>query len=211
MKRRPSSLPALVLPLALVAPLALAGCVPGLPARDRDRDDSRLPAASDELLGSTPTPTAEPVPEQEQFAVQQQVIADEPLGHSVTITDVVRNFAVPDGVLPSFGGSAPEVVLVRVDATAGSAYYTSLSASDLTLRTSPGGVPNSPDTYLVSDAMGAAGHEPLTLVSRGQHGAGWLAFELEHPADDLWLSYDRAAQNDGAIPAVSVEVPLTRA
>jgi len=207
--KRPSALSALVLPLALVVPVALAGCVPGLASRDRD--ESRLPAASDELLGSTPSPTSTPAREQEQFAVQPQVIADEPLGHSVTVTEVVRAFAVPDGVLPSFRGETPEIVLVRLDATAGSQYYTHLSASDFVLRTSPGGVPNSPDTYLVSDAMGAAGHEPLTQVMRGQHGAGWVAFELEHPADDLWLSYDRPAQNDGAIPAVSVEVPLTRA
>ena len=183
----------------------LAACAPG--GGSRESVDPAVGAAVRETLPATPTET--PRPDPREYAVTPQAITDAPLGHTVEVTDVVRNFSVEGGTEPVRDGA--EVVLVKLAVTAGSTYYASVSQNDFGLLTTSGGVAADHSNYTYEDDMASAGYEVLSRVGHGESAAGWISFELKHPQDELFLKYERAAANDGAIEASSAEVPLVEA
>lgn len=183
----------------------LTACSPG--GHARDGVDPAAEAAVRETLLATPTET--PRPEPVEYAVVPQTITDGPLGHTIEVTDVVRHFSVEGGTEPVRDGA--EVVLVKLAVTAGSTYYASVSQNDFGLLTTSGGVAADHSNYTYEDDMAAAGYEALSLVAHGESAAGWIAFELKHPQDELFVKYDRAAANDGALEASTAEVPLVKA
>jgi hypothetical protein len=183
----------------------LTACTPG--GGPREGAAPAVGAAARETL--PPTPTETPRPDPVEYAVTPQTITDVPLGHAVEVTDVVRHFSADGGAEPVRDGA--EVVLVKLAVTAGSTYYASVSQNDFGLLTTSGGVAADHSNYTYEDDMASAGYEVLSRVGHGESAAGWIAFELKHPKDELFLKYERAAANAGAIEASSAEVPLVTA
>ncbi|WP_203337575.1 hypothetical protein [Nocardioides limicola] len=196
---------------ALAAALVLTGC------SDSDAVDS----AADEPVAESPTtpdspapaeetePEAEPEPEAgaPEKVELSEAFEDEELGHSFTITGLVRNFPVPDN-FTSLRESG-ELVLVEVDVTAGSEFSGGVQGGFKI--TSPDGTANSATT-IAADAMEAAGFTPFTGVSRGESGIGWIAFQVNTKADTYTLNYERREASvigqDRVIPAKVWEFPL---
>ena len=202
--RRPSAVLAAVLLAASLS--ACGGGDDPAPEAAPVADATSAPTAS-----STPTEQASTAPATgsgEAVAVDQ-TITDDVLGHTVLVKSVVRGFPLPDR-LTALKDRGTEVVLVELEATAGTEFSAVVGAS--TFRVVPDGGQEASSTTVVDQEMTAAGYAPLKDVRTGETGTGWVAFTVE-PADaPLVLRYKRGAAgvlgSGETIEAQDVDVPL---
>ncbi|MCK5891345.1 MAG: hypothetical protein P1U38_07025 [Aeromicrobium sp.] len=144
---------------------------------------------------STPTPTVEQTedtaeaPESETLPVSI-TITDDVLGDTISVTQMVRDFAPSDtGSAVVEGGG--EFVLLELDLVAGDQFSGGIQGG-WKLVTADGELAGSATTILDED-LEAAGLTPLDNPSSGEAAKGWVAFQVNTRADAYQFEYKRQA------------------
>lgn len=136
-----------------------------------------------------------------------ETITDDVMGDTITVTQLVRDFVVPD--FPGIAEDGGEFVLVEIDAVAGNEFSGGIQGGFTLLK---GGELAGAATTIADDAMTAAGYTPFEGISSGETGTGWVAFQVNTRADVYELQYKRLAAtvigSDQEIPEQIWTVPL---
>lgn len=134
-----------------------------------------------------------------------QTIDDPELGDHVVVESVVHDFPTP----PSMSAvSNREIVLVKVNVTAGDKYYAGWQSSSLEIVTPEGDTNSSSTATGLTGAMTAAGYTPFPNdgdLATGKSGTGWVGFVVQKkdsPTLTLRMQRLDATTSDGkSIPA----------
>ncbi len=185
-------------PALLASALLLTAC-----SGSSGTSDTAVPQAESTFARDSSAPAG-----QEEKLPVDETITDPVMGHEITVLNVVRDFPVAaDSPMAD-----KELVLVEVEAAAGTEFFTGLPTSGFRL-TEPGEEVPAPSTTAVVDDMDGAGSTPYTDVDAGGIATGWLAFVLSRPgATGLELEYERPAAgvigSDEQVEAEVFSVPL---
>ncbi|MCA0145656.1 hypothetical protein [Blastococcus sp. LR1] len=169
-------------PALLIPALLLPACGGEESADTADRAPSAETSSSAPATSEAPAAMSDPIPVGE-------TISDPVLGHQISVKNVIRNFPVPaDSPMAD-----KELVLVEIEATAGSEFYGGLYGSEFRL-VEPGEEIPSPSTGAFDETITAEGLTPWVELDRGATGTGWLAFFAYQPGvPGLELQYKRSA------------------
>ncbi|MGL4173763.1 MAG: hypothetical protein ACRCTR_06790 [Actinomycetota bacterium] len=189
------------------AAFALAGCSGDESAPASSNAAPLTSASASPSTGSSPTNTA-PASTGTKKSYSQK-IEDDVLGHRIAFTSVVRGFSSKEYAWVTEEGG--EFVLIQVDAVAGEKYGGGVYGG--WKLQSPDGETHIASTLAKPD-MKAAGYEPLEgVISRGESGKGWVAFQVDKISPTYTLVYTRPAANvigsDEVIPKKVWEFPLS--
>lgn len=156
---------------------------------------SAPPTTSGSTTGSAPAPTSVPV---------KVSIKDPVLGHTVTVTEVLRNMAFPAGY--PVASENFEIVGVYVTLSAGSQYSADLDPQRLTIQIG--------SSYVrPTSEFGPTFAKTVTTAKRGETKAGYLIFKVDKGTSPLILMLHRPAYQvsttDKAIPSQVFRAKLT--
>jgi len=150
---------------------------------------------SDSGTESAPTPTEETsteateAPESETLPVSVTIV-DDVLGDTISVTQMVRDFASSDAGAAVIEGGG-EFVLLELDLAAGDQFSGGIQGG-WKLLTEDGELAGSATTIL-DEEMAAAGFTPLDAPSSGETATGWVAFQVNTRSDAYTFEYKRQA------------------
>lgn len=144
---------------------------------------------------STPSPTAEQTEDTEEAPESETLpvsitITDDVLGDTISVTQMIRDFAPTDAgsAVVEDGG---EFVVLELDLVAGDQFSGGIQGG-WKLLTADGELAGSATTIL-DDDLEAAGLTPLDTPSSGEAAKGWVAFQVNTRADAYQFEYKRGA------------------
>lgn len=191
------------------ASFSLAACSDDEPTSSSPTISKAATEKSDESTESSESSTSGGASSAESEATPvSQTITDDVMGHTIKVTQLVRNFPVPDKneSLKETG----EIVLVEVDITTGTQYSGGVQGG-FKLKSADG--QTNAHTTAFKDEVTAAGYTPFDGVSKGETAKTWLAFQVNKKSDSYSLVYKRSAAKvigtDEVIPEQEWEVPLS--
>ncbi|MEP6843662.1 MAG: hypothetical protein ABJA11_09075 [Pseudolysinimonas sp.] len=192
-----SKFSALVVAVALCA--ALTGCATGQAVAQ----ETGMPTA-------TPTPTPTPTPTAVMTPLSLSV-REPSLRNTISVTGIVRNFPLNDGVT-----NKDEIILIEVGVSTGGSYWAGWDTTRL-LLIDGAGQEFSPKTLdNITAAMTKAGFTPFgvanggTSISASQTSApGWVAFDVYNVTQPLYFA-DRLVPVEGGTPTTyTVQLPAS--
>jgi hypothetical protein len=162
--------------------------------------------ASSSVAVATPAPSPTVAPK--LMAINKSA-SDAFYGDRWTVLSAVRHFPVPASL---FDNPDLEIVLVKVQVTAGKKYYESFGEDSFSLLDSRGD-PGTDGPDLVHAAMTKAGYSPdLKDVDEGKSDTGWLAFEMNMPNSATltlrYMQYKSKLASGKIIPAKNVDIKI---